>query len=205
MECKNFEDRNEIDGVVLCVKGHNPGTSCPEFQSKFERLEETVSKTRFCLECNNFEEIDGVATCARGHSPGVSCPEFQDRFVDSFYSYIYWANLYYAGKIEEGGNHYERRFSKKLSQQELAYACLLEYFESNQDYSHFVKCWKTIRHIYGQRLPDIAKIFDIASQKFDAHGEKINFRKLFSDLILSQKPSDKIIKEVSEGLYTMGC
>ncbi|MGB9714390.1 MAG: hypothetical protein ACPLZC_05355 [Candidatus Bathyarchaeales archaeon] len=204
LECKNFEDRNEIDGVVLCARGHNPGTSCFDFQSKFEKLEETVSKTRFCLECNNFEEIDGVAVCARGHRPGVSCPEFQDRVVDSFYSYIYWADIYYTGKFEEERNHFEKRFSRKLSQQKLAYACLLEYFESNQDYSNFVKCWKTIRHIYERRLPDIAKIFDIASQKFDAHGERTDFRKLFSDLILSEKASDVVIKEVLEGLYKVG-
>jgi hypothetical protein len=204
LECKNFEDRNEIDGVVLCARGHNPGVSCFDFQSKFERLEETVSKTRFCLECNNFEEIDGVAVCARGHRPGVSCPEFQDRIVDSFYSYIYWADLYFAGEIEEGRNHYEKRFSRKLSKQELAYACLLEYFESNQDYSNFVKCWKIVRHIYEQRLPVIVKIFDIALQRFDVYGERIDFERLFSDLILSKKASDVVIKEVLEGLYKMG-
>jgi len=204
LECKNFEDRNEIDGVVLCARGHDPGVSCPEFQSKFERLEETVSKTRFCLECNNFEEIGGIAVCARGHRPAVSCPEFQDRIEDSFYSYIYWADLYYTGKIDEGKNHFERRFSRRLSQEKLAYACLLEYFESNQAYSNFVKCWKNIRHVYEQRLPTIAKIFDIASQRFDISSERVDFERLFSDLVLSRKTSDAAIKEVSEGLYDIG-
>lgn len=205
LECKNFEDRSEIDRVVLCVKGHNPGTSCPDFQSKFEKLDEKASKTRFCLECNNFEEINGVVVCARGHRPGICCPEFQDRVVDGFYSYIYWADLYSAGKAKEGIEYFEKRFSRKLSQQELAYACLLDYFESIQDYSCFVKCWKNIRHIYEQKLPFIAKIFDIASQKFESQNEVTNLEKLFSDLILSKKTSDDVIKEVSKGLYKMGC
>ena len=92
VECKNFEDRKEIDDIVMCARGHRPGVSCLEFQDKFEGLKNTASKTRFCLECKNFEEIDGIVFCARGHRPGVSCLEFQDRVEDSFYSYIYWAS-----------------------------------------------------------------------------------------------------------------
>lgn len=201
LECKNFEDRAEIDGATLCARGHHPRVSCPEFQSRLGRFEETIPKTRFCLECDNFEEIDGVAICARGHRPAVSCPEFQDRIEDSFYSYIYWAKLYDAGKIEEGRERYEKRFSMKLSQQKLAYCCLLEYFELNQDYSHFVKCWRTIRHIYEKQLPTITKIFDTALQKFEVSNERTDFKKLFSDLIASKKTSDAVIQEVSQSLY----
>jgi hypothetical protein len=36
------------------------------------------------------------------------------------------------------------------------------------------------------------------------YGERIDFERLFSDLILSKKASDVVIKEVLEGLYKMG-
>jgi hypothetical protein len=34
IECKNFEDRTDIEGVVVCAKGHTPGISCPDFQDR---------------------------------------------------------------------------------------------------------------------------------------------------------------------------
>jgi len=204
LECKNFEDRKEIDDVIICARGHRPGVSCSDFQDKFEGLRKTASKTRFCLECNNFEEIDGVVICARGHRPGVSCPEFQDRIVDSFYSYIYWAYLYSIGKTDEGRGYFEERFSRELSNQELAYACLLDYFELGQEHSHFYKCWKTIRRIYEEKLPAISKIFDIALRKFDLSGEKTDFERFFLDLLLSKKTSEGVIEEVAEASIEPG-
>jgi len=190
LDCKNFEDRKEIEEVVICARGHRPGVSCPDFQDRFEGLRRTASKTRFCLECINFEdrkEIDGTVLCAKGHRPGVNCPEFQDRLVDSFYSYIYWAYLYSTGEIDEGRDYFEKRFSRKLSRQELAYACLLDYFELGLENSHFYRSWKTIRRIYERKLPAISKIFDTALQKFDLHDEKTDFTRIFLDLLFSKK------------------
>lgn len=204
LECKNFEDRSEIDGSVICAKEHRPSVSCPDFQDKFEGLKKTASKTRFCLECKNFEEIDEVVTCARGHRPGVSCPDFQDRIVDSFYLYIYWAYLYSTSKTDEGGSYFEELFSRKLSKQELAYACLLDYFKLGLGVSTFYKCWRNIRRIYKGKLRDISKIFDTSLGKFDLSGEKTDFKRVFSDLVFSQKTSEEIIKEISEGLYRLG-
>jgi len=204
VECKNFEDRKEIDDIVVCAQGHRPGVSCPEFQDKFEGLKKTASKTRFCLECGNFEEIDGIVFCARGHRPGVSCPEFQDRVEDSFYSYIYWAYLFSTGKTDEGRSYFEKRFSKKLSNEELACACLIDYFELGLGDSNFHKCWKTVRSIYEEKIPAISKIFDIALQRFDSHGEKTEFNRVFLDLLFSKKTSEEAIKDISEGLYKRG-
>jgi len=201
VECKNFEDRKEIDDIVMCARGHRPGVSCLEFQDKFEGLKNTASKTRFCLECKNFEEIDGIVFCARGHRPGVSCPEFQDRVEDSFYSYIYWAYLFSTGKTDEGRSCFEKRFSKKLSNEELAYACLIDYFELGLGDSNFHKCWKTVRSIYEEKLPAISKIFDTTLQRFDLHGEKTEFKSVFLDLLCSKKTSEEAIKDISEGLY----
>jgi len=204
LECKNFEDRKEIDGVILCARGHRPGVSCPDFQDKFEGLKGTASETRFCLECKNFEdrkEIDGTVVCAKGHRPGVTCAEFQDRLVDSFYSYIYWANLYSNGQTDEGRSYFEKRFSRKLSRQELAYACLLDYFELGLEDSHFYQCWKTTRRIYEEKLPTVSKIFDMALQRFDLSGEKTHFDRVFLDLLFSKKTSEGVIKEISEGFY----
>jgi len=53
----------EIDWVVLCARGHRPGVACQEFQDRFEGVKATASKTRFCIECKNFEDrtdIDGL-------------------------------------------------------------------------------------------------------------------------------------------------
>ena len=61
-------------------------------------------RTRFCLECENFDdrkEIERVVVCAKGHKSGTSCPDFKDRVTDIFYSYIYWASLYRTGKMRE--------------------------------------------------------------------------------------------------------
>lgn len=201
LQCKNFEDRKEIDDIVMCARGHRPGVSCPDFQDKFEGLRNTASKTRFCLECRNFEENDGIVFCARGHRPGVSCPEFQDRVEDSFYSYIYWAYLFNNGKTDEGKSYFENRFSKKLSNEELAYACLIDYFELGLGDSNFHKCWKTVRSIYEEKISAISKIFDIALQRFDSNGEKTEFNRVFLDLLFSKKTSEEAIKGISEGLY----
>ena len=204
LECKNFEDRKEIDDIVMCARGHRPGVSCPEFQDKFEGLRKTASKTRFCLECKNFEEIDGIVICARGHRPGVSCLDFQDRVEDSFYSYIYWAYLFNIGKTDEGRSYFEKRFSKKLSNEELAYACLIDYFELGLGDSNFHKCWKNARSTYEEKLHAISKIFDTALQRFDSLGEKTEFKKVLLDLLFSKKTSEEAIKDISEGLYKRG-
>jgi hypothetical protein len=207
LECKNFEDRGEIDDVVMCARGHDPGVSCPDFQDKSEGLRKIASRTRFCLECKNFEdrgEVDEVVVCARGHSPGVSCADFQDRIVDAFYCYIYWAYLYGTCKTDEGRSYFEERFSRKLSMQELSYACLIEYFELGLDYSDFHKCWKAARRIYEEKTPIISKIFDVASRRFDLYGEKTEFKRVFLDLLFSEKTSEGVIKEVSEGFYKIG-
>jgi len=204
VECKNFEDRVEIDGVVLCARGHHPGVACREFQDRFEGAKATASKTRFCIECKNFEDrtdIDGVVVCARGHYPGVSCPEFQDRAVDILYSYIYWSYLYSTGRTDEGKAYWEERLSRKLSPQELAYAILMEYFSLGLDYSHFIRCWNVARRIYGQKIPDIQEILDAALERYNLFGEKTDLKKAFSDLLYVGKSPMDVAAEVSRGFY----
>ena len=34
LECENFDDLKEIEGVVVCDKGHRAGTSCPDFKDR---------------------------------------------------------------------------------------------------------------------------------------------------------------------------
>lgn len=77
--CYNFEDRRDIDGVVLCVKGHTPRTCCEDFD---EVNTERRLNGRFCWNCVNFEDrrdIDGAILCAKGHYPGGNCDEFVGR------------------------------------------------------------------------------------------------------------------------------
>lgn len=202
LECENFEDRMEIEGYVVCAKGHTPGISCPDFKSKSERT--TATTTRFCFECENFEdrmELEDAVVCARGHRPGTSCPDFKDRVTDIFYSYIYWASLYKEGKIKEGADYYEKKFSRRLSPQELAYACLAEYFNLGLDYADFHKCWKKINEKYMEKLPVISLILDTALRRFEERRERTNLRKVFLELLSQRKDPDKIIREISEGLY----
>jgi hypothetical protein len=204
LECKNFEDRGEIEGVVVCARGHYPGVSCPDFKDKHEGIKSVASKTRFCIECENFEDrtdIRGVVVCAKGHYPGVSCQDFQDRVVDIFYSYIYWSYLYSIGSIDEGKDYFEEMFSKKLSAQELAYACLIEYFDLGLDYSDFCRCWSTARKIYRQKMPIIPEILDGALERFNSHGQRMDLKRVFLDLLYGRKTAETVIKETSEGLH----
>jgi hypothetical protein len=204
VECKNFEDRMEIEGVALCAKGHRPGLACQEFQDKFEGVRATASKTRFCVECKNFEDrtdIDGVVVCAMGHYPGVSCPEFQNRVVDIFYSYIYWSYLYITGKVNEGKAYWEAKLSRKLSPQEMVYAILLDYFSLGLDYKDFIRCWKVARKIYGQKIGDASEILDAALQRYDTLGERDDLKRVFSDLVYGRKTVSDVISGISKGFY----
>jgi len=54
--CYNFEDRRDIDGVVLCAKGHTPGTTCEEFAEREDKLIEIRLNGHFCWNCCNFED-----------------------------------------------------------------------------------------------------------------------------------------------------
>jgi len=205
LECENLDDRKEIEGAAVCAKGHRPGISCPDFKDKFGK--NTVSKTRFCFECENFEdrkEIEGVVVCAKGHRPRTGCPDFRDRVTDIFYSYIYWASLYKAERLSEGASYYEEKFSRNLSPQELAYACLAEYFSLGLDYDDFHDCWKNAREIYENRLPTISRILNEASSRFEHHGERTNLRKVFLDLLSSGKTPEEIFRKISEGHYIIG-
>jgi len=81
-ECYNFEDRGNIEGTVLCAKGHRPGISCDDFVPKYENLPEIMLLTRFCSECQNFEDrrhIDGTVLCAKNHRPGSNCDDFAEK------------------------------------------------------------------------------------------------------------------------------
>jgi hypothetical protein len=204
VECKNFEDRMEIDEVVLCARGHRPGVACPEFQDKFEGAKATASKTRFCIECKNFEDrtdIDGIVVCARGHYPGVSCPEFQDRTVDIFYSYIYWSYLYSTGKADEGKAYWEAKLSRRLSPQELAYAVLIEYFSLGLDYTDFIRCWNVARKIYARKIPVVPEILDAALERYNSFGERTDLKRAFSDMLYERKSLEDVISGISKGYY----
>lgn len=81
-DCRNFEDRRDIDGVVLCAKNIGPYVCCDEFEPRDETLSENGLYNRFCLECANFEDVDGTPICAKNHRPGIACDMFIDRFED---------------------------------------------------------------------------------------------------------------------------
>lgn len=207
LECENFEDRREIDGSVVCAKNHRPSISCENFKDKFANIRATKLKTRFCLECENFEdrkEIDGTVLCAKLHRPGVSCEDFNDRLSDVFYSYIYWAYLYSIGGTDLGIEEFESRFSRKLSNQELAYARLLDYFKLGLDDSYFYRCWGIARKNYSDKLPAISKIFDAALNRFNLYKERTDLQRVFEDLLsLKTKPSEAIEK-ILNGDYKRG-
>jgi hypothetical protein len=206
IECENFEDRGEIDGAVVCAKAHRPKIACADFKDKFGDMRKVKLKTRSCGECENFEdrrEIDGAVLCAKGHRPGISCEDFKDRLVDIFYLYIYWACLYKTGGTNAGTESFESRYSRKLSGQELAYACLLDYFELGLDDSHFHRCWNVVKKNYGEKLSIISKIFDAALQRLNSHGERTDLKKVFVDLLSFKKP-EETIEKILKGDYRHG-
>jgi hypothetical protein len=194
----------ETDGVVLCARGHRPGVACQEFRDRLEGAKATASRTRFCIECKNFEDrtdIDGNVVCAAGHYPAVSCPEFQDRMVDAFYSYIYWSYLYGTGKVDEGKAYWETRLSRRLSPQELAYAVLIEYFSLGLDYAEFIRCWDVARRIYGQKMPVVPEVLDAALERYRRFGERTDLKKAFSDMLYGRKSPEDVISGISKGFY----
>lgn len=106
--------------------------------------------------------------------------------------------------MRERASYYEERFSRKLSPQELSYACLAEYFNSGLDYDDFYRCWKTARKIYKNRLPIISRILNEASRRFEQYGERTNLRGVFLDLLSPGKTPEEIIGKISEGIMLLG-
>jgi hypothetical protein len=164
-------------------------------------------KTRFCLECENFEdrgEIDGNVVCAENHRPGISCEDFKDRLSDIFYSYVYWAHRYNAGGTDQGVEDFEKRFHRKLSDEELAYACFLNYFELGLDDSHFYRCWNIVRKNYSDKLPVISKILDAALDRFNLYEERTNMKRVFEDLLSQKTKPAEALKQILKGDYKRG-
>jgi len=86
--CYNFEDRRDIDGTVLCAKGHVPETTCEDFMARNKKsrqvnVMEIELNGWFCWNCNNFEDrrdIDGALLCTKGHRPEGGCEDFAGRY-----------------------------------------------------------------------------------------------------------------------------
>lgn len=81
-DCKNFEDRRDIEGTALCANNVGPYVCCEEFEPKDANINEDRLYSRFCPECANFEYVGGTAVCAWKHTPLVYCGLFSDRFND---------------------------------------------------------------------------------------------------------------------------
>ncbi len=79
-DCANFEDRRDIDGIVLCAQLYGPFTCCEEFELKDKSLSGKRMYNRFCAECVNFQEIGRIPVCAKGNSPGIACESLVERF-----------------------------------------------------------------------------------------------------------------------------
>lgn len=79
-DCANFEERRDINGVVLCMKNHNLKIWCEDFKPRDSGVNKRRLYLMSCPECVNFEDIDRNPICARGHKPGVACEDFIDRF-----------------------------------------------------------------------------------------------------------------------------
>ena len=163
-------------------------------------------RTRFCLECENFEDrtnLDGNVVCAKNHGPGVSCQDFQDRRICTLYSALFWASTYNVGKTNLDTEQLESQFSRSLTQEELAYACLLNYFKLALDDSHFYDCWKVIQKNYRDKLPIISKILDVAVNRHSIHNKNTDMVSVFTDL-LSSKDAENTIKLLTAGYYARG-
>ena len=79
--CYNLEDRRDIDGNLLCAKGHAPRKKCEDHLIKGTDLREVKMSREFCWSCQNFEnrkDVEGVILCARGHIQKEGCEDFVD-------------------------------------------------------------------------------------------------------------------------------
>ena len=80
-DCVNFEERRDIDGVVLCARKIGPYASCDEFELREKDLPDgNKLYNRFCVECANFEFVNEIPICAKSHTPNVACVGFSSRF-----------------------------------------------------------------------------------------------------------------------------
>jgi len=86
--CYNFEDRRDIDGTVLCAKGHAPGSTCEDFMARNKKLRQVSAmevelNEWFCWNCDNLEDrgdIDRDLLCTKGHRPEGGCEDFVGRY-----------------------------------------------------------------------------------------------------------------------------
>lgn len=166
LECKNFEDRKDLDGNVVCAKGHYPRIACLDFKSKYTTSEH---RARFCIECENFEDREDGPVCAKNHRPQISCYDYSESLKDAFYNYIYHASRYLQGERDSGSDHLEKNLARTLSSEELAYACLLEFFE-RWSFRDFINCWEVVGGNYGH-IPQF-KALQEAYDKYKRTGEK---------------------------------
>jgi len=81
-DCANFEDRRDVDGIVLCAKNLEPCACCEEFEPRDKRINANRLYNRFCFECANFEDVNGIPLCAKNHTPGGACDGFKSRFEE---------------------------------------------------------------------------------------------------------------------------
>jgi hypothetical protein len=79
-DCKNFEDRRDIDGYALCANNIGPYICCNEFKPIKDTLNENRLYNQFCLECANFEDVNSTPICAKNHTPRIECDMYKDRF-----------------------------------------------------------------------------------------------------------------------------
>jgi hypothetical protein len=80
--CRHFEDRYEIEGVVLCHVGRLIEPYCENFSSKKDRsrLLDGEPSIGFCWNCRYFEDRrdrDGSVMCALGRNREVYCEAFE--------------------------------------------------------------------------------------------------------------------------------
>ena len=78
-DCANFEERRDIDNVVLCKKNRRPHVCCEDFKPMDESFNNRLYY-RFCVDCTYFEDVNETPLCAKNHIPGVACEEFTDRY-----------------------------------------------------------------------------------------------------------------------------
>lgn len=180
MECKNFEDRKDLDGNVVCAKGHYPRIACLDFKSKYTA---SGHRARFCIECENFEDREDGPVCAKNHRPQIACQDYSESLRDAFYTYAYHASRYLRGERDSGSDYLEKWFSKEMTGEELAYACLLEYFKW-WSFLDFVAGWKVVGENYGH-IPQF-KVLQEAYDQYMNTGEKKDMVTVLRNLLNSK-------------------
>jgi len=140
--------------------------------------------------CNGCERCVNICPVS-----AITIVDLQDKLQEIFHAYINRAYSYKLGSTDSFAESLEGRFGRKLTTQELVYACLLSYFELPLDDVNFYRCWNLVRDSYREKLPEIFEIFETASHEFKRNRKRTDLKALLRGFLPPEaEKSQQLVK-----------